>query len=320
MCPDAHPPVNRQASAEARALLELLYAVSGSHVLSGQHNTPREMSRYSDRAQQIAGAYPAIWGQDFGFAEHGDMDGINYRQGIIDEARSQHAAGSVITLMWHAARPTDEEPVTFLGSVCDGVLPESEWRDLLTSGTDTHTRWLRQVDLIAGFLKQLRDASIPVLWRPYHEMNGTWFWWGGREGSAGSAALYREIYERFVTVHRLDNLIWVWNANAPGGNAGAYTGFYPGHDVVDVLAADVYRFDFERKHHDELVALAEGRPVGLGEVGQLPTAEILDAQPQWAWFMTWTTFLTDGNSADDVRRLFARPRVLNRPAMARPAP
>lgn len=316
MASRTYPPVNRQATPEARELLELLYEVSGRRVLSGQHNTPREMSYYSDQAQQITGSYPALWGQDFGFAEDGDMDGTNYRHGIVEEAKKQHDAGSIITLMWHAVRPTEEEPVTFLGSICDGVLPEPDWRDLLTAGTQTHTRWLRQVDLIAGFLRRVRDASIPVLWRPYHEMNGSWFWWGGREGGAGYAALYRQLYERFVTVHHLDNLVWVWNANAPRDNAAGYAGFYPGHDVVDILAADVYGNDFRQSHHDELVALAEGRPVALGEVGHLPTAETLDAQPQWAWFTTWTTFLTNENSPDAVRQLYASPRVLSRPATA----
>jgi len=304
--------VNPRATREARDLLARIQDLAGDRIFSGQHNTPREMSFYSDQAAEITGRYPAVWGQDFGFADDGDMDGINYRQGIVDEAKKQHSAGSIITLMWHAVRPTEEEPVTFLGSICDGILPETDWHDLLKPGTETHTRWLRQVDLIAGFLEQLRDASIPVLWRPYHEMNGNWFWWGGREGENGYAALYRQLYERFVSVHHLDNLIWVWNTNAPRGDAAPYPGFYPGHDVVDILAADVYENDYKQSHHDELVTLAEGRPIALGEVGVLPTSTILSDQPQWTWFMIWTTFLTRDNDPEAVRALFTNPRVVNR--------
>ena len=307
------PPANPRATAEAGELLELVYRISGRRVLSGQHNTPRELSLYSDQAEQMTGEYPAIWGQDFGFARSGDMDGVNYRQDVIEEAKKQHAAGSIVTLMWHAARPTEEEPVTFLGSVCDGILPESDWQDLRTVGTQIHARWLRQVDVIAGLLAQLQILSIPVLWRPYHEMNGSWFWWGGRKGDTGSAALYRQLYDRLVNVHHLDNLVWVWNANAPRIDTMVYDGVYPGHDVVDILAADVYENDFRQSHHDDLVSLAEGRPVALGEVGRLPTAEILDAQPQWAWFMTWTKHLNTENNTTDVRKLFSSPRVLNRP-------
>ena len=260
----------------------------------------------------MTGSYPALWGQDFGFSEAGDMDGINFRQDVIDEAKKQYAAGSTVTIMWHAVRPTENEPVTFLGSICNGMLPQAEWDALLTEGTDIHARWIAQVDVIAALLTQLRDADIPVLWRPYHEMNGSWFWWGGREGARGYAALYRQLYERFVSVHHLDNLIWVWNANAPRSDAAAYAGFYPGHDVVDILAADVYANDYRQSHHDELLELADGRPIALGEVGVLPTPEALENQRQWAWFMTWTTFLTQENDADEVRRLFASPRVLHR--------
>lgn len=306
------PPVNPSATPAARELLERISSVSGSRILSGQHNTPRELSFYSDQAREITGSHLAIWGQDFGFSEDGDMDGINFRQAVIDEAKKQYAAGSIITLMWHAVRPTEEEPVTFAGSICNGMLDQADWDDLLTDGTEIHTRWVRQVDTIAAFLTQLRDADIPVLWRPYHELNGDWFWWGGREGSRGYAALYRQLYERFVSVHHLDNLVWVWNTNAPRGDAAPYAGFYPGHDVVDILAADVYANDYRQSHHDGLLALAEGRPIALGEVGVLPTTEILDRQPQWAWFMTWTTFLTKENDPDAVRRLFADPRMLHR--------
>ena len=53
------------------------------------------------------------------------------------------------------------------------------------------------------------------------------------------AALYRQSYERFVSAHHLDNLVWVWNTNAPRADAAVYAGFYPGHDNVDILAADV---------------------------------------------------------------------------------
>lgn len=307
-------PVNPDATAEAAALLEQIHTTSGVRVLSGQHNTPRELSRYTDQAREITGHYPAIWGQDFGFARAGDMDGIDCRQAVVEEAIRQHSAGSIVTLMWHAARPTGEEPVTFLENICAGPLGESDWHDLLTPGAEIHLRWTRQVDVIAELLTQLRDARVPVLWRPYHEMNGDWFWWGGRPGSRGCAALYRQLYERLVSVHHLDNLVWVWNANAPRADAVAYADVYPGHDVVDILAADVYAGDFRQSHHDDLVSLAAGRPVALGEVGHLPTAATLAAQPRWAWFMTWTTFLTAENEAADVRALFDDPHVRHRPA------
>lgn len=306
------PPVNPKSDPCARALLADLYSLQGRRVLSGQHNTPRELSFYSDQAEEIGGRYPAVWGQDFGFAADGDMDGMNFRQAVVDEAVRQHAAGSVITLMWHAQRPTEDGPATFTGSICAGPLGEDDWSEMLTPGTEVHGRWCRQVDEVAEFLAQLHDANVPVLWRPYHEMNGNWFWWGGRPGEGGYAELYRMLYDRLTILHGLDNLVWVFNPNARRDNAMPYEDYYPGHAVVDVLAADVYGNAYGQDSYGELLALAEGRPIALGEVGVMPTPEILAAQPMWCWFMTWTTFLTEANTPDAVRRLFSDPRVLNR--------
>jgi len=132
---------------------------------------------------------------------------------MIAEVERQYRNGAVIALTWHAVRPTDDEPVTFRDSV-QGHLTDFEWHELLTPGTDLYKRWAEQVDVIAGYLQQLQEAGVPVLFRAYHEMNGNWF--GGQAPAvSGSAALYRQIYDRFVHVHHLNNLIWVWNVNSP---------------------------------------------------------------------------------------------------------
>jgi mannan endo-1,4-beta-mannosidase len=118
------------------------------------------------------------------------------------------------------------------------------------------------------------------------------------------------MYDRYVNHHKLNNLLWVWNPNAPRGNAGPYQDYFPGLDVVDILAADVYRNDYKQSHHDDLLKLGQGKPIALGECGGLPTPEILDQQPQWAWFMCWSGFLYNKNKSEDVRRLYNDPRVL----------
>ncbi len=82
------------------------------------------------------------------------------------------------------------------------------------------------------------------------------------------------MYDRYVNHHHLDNLIWVWNTNAPrdreNDEAYAYELYFPGLEYVDVLAADVYHNDYRQEHHDQLVELAEGKVISLGEVGELP--------------------------------------------------
>lgn len=302
--------VNASASPEAKELYDYLQNLTGKYILSGQHNTPAHRSFYSNQAAGIAGSYPAIWGQDFGFTLD-DMDGIIYRQNVIDEAIKQHQEGSIITLMWHSVRPIEEEPGTFKDSVC-GKLTDDEWIDLVTPGSDIYMRWRRQVDVIADFLKQLQDLGIPVLWRPYHEMNGEWFWWGKRTGPTGYSALWKQLYDRLTRVHKLNNLVWVWNANSPGDGVLPYEDCFPGIDSVDVLACDIYRNEYEPRYYEDLLTLSQGKPIALGEVGIVPSPEVIESQPLWAWFMVWTDFLTRENPSNSIEQLYKNPRVRSR--------
>ena len=279
-------PVIPHPSPEAVALLQYLYTISGKRTLSGQHCMPLAGSTRLAGVQKHTTHYPAVFGQDFGFSEPGTWDGINFRQQIVDEAIRRHTEGFIITLMWHAVHPADDEPVDFHKSI-QKEITAAQWTDLLMSGTVLHERWKSQVDVIAWFLKQLRNAAVPVLWRPYHEMNGGWFWWGRKGGENGYAALYRMLFDRFVNFHGLNNLLWVFNANEVCEGVDGYDVYYPGDDVVDVLATDVYHNGFAREDYEQLLAVAGDKPIALGEVGMPPTSDILRAQPRWTWFMLW---------------------------------
>jgi mannan endo-1,4-beta-mannosidase len=309
----AAPPVNPHASPEARALLDYLYSISGHYILTGQHNYPNTIANWTDRAYDLTGKYPAVYGQDFGFQGGADKDSTLARPALVAEAMRQYRNGAIVTFTWHAVRPTDDEPVTFHDSV-QGHLSDFEWREVLTPGTTLYKRWCAQVDVIAGYLKQMRDAHIPVLWRSYHEVNGDWFWWGGRKGKDGSAALYRQLFDRFVNYHHLDNLVWVWNVNSPGTGGrgpGPYVDYFPGLEYADVLSVDIYG-DFKQSYYDDLLALSGGKPVALGEVGGLPSPATLSAQPKYTWFMTWSEFIEMSNSLDAARAVYNDPHALNR--------
>jgi mannan endo-1,4-beta-mannosidase len=86
-------PVNPDASPETRALLAYITQIGGTHILSGQHNFPGTLSRFTERVNELTGTYPAVWGQDFGFSA-GGTDGIGNRPAIIAEAKKQHAEPS----------------------------------------------------------------------------------------------------------------------------------------------------------------------------------------------------------------------------------
>ncbi len=291
------PPVTPNASPEAVALLKYIQSLSGRRTLTGQHNYPATKDTSTQEAARLWGKVPSVYGQDFGFAAPGDKDAVAARPDLIAECKRQYELGSIITLCWHAVPPTADEPVTFqprreapptnrLASV-QGKLTDAQWNDVLTPGTELHQRWCAQVDVIAEFLKQLQAARVPVLWRPYHEMNGDWFWWGGRRGERGTAVLYRQIFDRLVNHHKLNNLVWVWSVDRPGNAQRQFADYFPGTNYFDVASLDVYGSDFRQSYYDDLLKLAAGRPIALAEVGPAPTLAVLEKQPQWAWWMTW---------------------------------
>jgi mannan endo-1,4-beta-mannosidase len=333
-------PVNPSASKEAVALLDFLYSIKGKYILSGEHNFVSSGSKYNEKVKEITGKYPVVWGSDFSFCITGDnaseyhhcgpmnlvdpVDSFAYlnlsqdtlRSRMIKEAIRQWNNGHIITLMWHQCFPADGD--TCVGSsiwAMENRPDQKIWDSLTTDGTALNMAWKKQADGVAKYLKILCDAHVPVLWRPYHEMNGVWFWWCNHKGENGFKKLWIMMYNYYTKEHNLNNLLWVWDSNAPRNNSGdeafSYDQFYPGNEYVDVLAADIYQRDFKQSHHDELVKLGNGKPISIGEVGELPNDSMLIAQPDWEWFMVWGYFINmRNNKTDDVRALYNSPRVL----------
>ena len=311
---------NPNATPEAQALLEFLNSISGEYILSGQHNYPNTKNRNTEFAAEFIGKTPVVFSTDFGFAKAGDKDSYLARNDIVNEAIKQHKAGAIVTIMWHAVPPTADEPIVFqqvpgtvspdsLASV-QGQLLDQQYKDLLTPGTEIYKHWCAQVDTIARYLKKLQDAHVPVLWRPYHEMNGNWFWWGGRRGKTGTAALYRQLYDRFVEYHKLNNLIWVWSVDKPAIPEREFSYYYPGNKYLDILSLDVYGSDFNQTYYDSLINLSKGKVIALAEVGNPPTNAVLKSQPLWAYYVTWAGMVRNtlekqyDKLADDSRILW----------------
>ncbi|MGH2648148.1 MAG: glycosyl hydrolase [Ginsengibacter sp.] len=291
-------PVTKNASPEAKALLKFFYSISGEYILTGQHNYPNVHNRNTEFAAEYIGKTPVVYSTDWGFAFDGNTDSYLARQDIVNEAIRQNKLGAIITLCWHAVPPTADYPVTFqplpgadstkLHSV-QGHLLDQQFKDVLTPGTALYKHWCEKVDSIAVYLKKLRDAHVHVVWRPYHEMNGEWFWWGGRgiQDTYSTVRLYRQLFDRLVNYHKLNNLIWMWNVDRPSTPARKFTNFYVGNNYFDIASLDVYGSDFNQNYYDSLLALAKGKPIALGEVGNPPTPSVLKRQPKWTYYVIW---------------------------------
>lgn len=301
-------PVNPNTTPEARKLLSYIYSIKGKHIITGQHNYPHIPNKHLDSVKAITGKEPGLWGADFIWSGTNDVG-----QAIVDQAIKRYKQGYLICLMWHQGRPTDNPPYGWKESVQAKLTP-AQWKELTTPNTELNKRWLAQVDQIAVWLKKLQDAKVPVLWRPYHEMNGVWFWWGDKKGPDGISKLWKMMYDRYTNYHKLNNLIWVWGANGPRDlpedQAYSYKYYYPGAKYVDILGTDIYNADYEQKDYNELLQLAKGKPIALTEVGELPKPEILKAQPEWVWFMVWGDWLWTHNTKELVKGNYARPQAL----------
>ena len=140
------------------------------------------------------------------------------------------------------------------------------------------------MDAIAKELLILQAANIPVIWRPLHEADGGWFWWGAY-GPESCKTLYRLMFDRYTKIHKLRNLIWLWNSVTPS--------WYPGADVVDILGYDSYPAIGDHgpvdTQYQELIALGnDTKMVTLPEVGNIPDPTLLKLyHADWSYFVTW---------------------------------
>jgi mannan endo-1,4-beta-mannosidase len=297
---------------ERTAVLNYLRTASGEFTVTGQHNREpnAEPARWSGKVHDITGKYPGLWGGDLSFHT------LAGRRALIDEAQRQWADGSLVTLMWHQCPPTNPEPCGW--DTPDGVwarLTDAQWTETLTAGTALHSALIAQWDAVLPLLRELREAGVVVLWRPLHEINDSWPWWGGRPGPDGSARLWRLMHDHF-TAAGLDNLIWVWNVSDrdPAGIAP----FDPGPAYSDVASMDIWQSDYPRdSDYRTMLELAGDRPIALGEVERVPSPAVLAAQPRWVWFMVWAEALVENNSEDEVKTTYYAPRLRNRDTLGR---
>ncbi len=177
-CPESKPShvraANVHASAEASRVLDYFNALpkrNNRRVVSGQHcgrgkEVETEYQKHVVQLHRTTGHWIAMAGTDYGRGRNDTTvpDTAAANRVLINHWQS----GGLVTVTWHAANPWTG------GTAWDrkaGTLI-----DLVSSASDVHAVWMRQLDRVATARAELRDARIVVLWRPLHEMNGGWFW------------------------------------------------------------------------------------------------------------------------------------------------
>ena len=294
-------PVEMLSARESKErLLEYLHEEQGKHILAGQMDTA-----WNDNIDPVSrvfndtGKYPAIKGFDFLNVRDPENGGGGSKQ---TDAAIQWWCNSpvkgkngIVTFCWHWRMPPpgrldrsgrDTYRPGFIIPMKDGELDRDD---------SLFTLIQEDLDIVAAELAKLRDAGVPVLWRPLHEASNSanhppWFWWGANVDSY--KALWAYMYDYYTNEKGLDNLIWVWN-----GQNGKW---YPDMDTVDIAGYDAYESNrdnfayvpnYQNTWHyyfTQTQAWAPGKLIALTENGAIPDPQaLISTGSAWSWFMTW---------------------------------
>ena len=279
-------------SPAAQAVYEYICGLPGKGILAGQQEIPHPDLADADELvylQQTTGKLPAVLGLDY----------IHY-PGVTQRAVGWWKRGGLPSICWHWGAPTKGE----------GYPASKETVDIeaaLSPGTELNRVLMADLDRTAVELARLRDAGVPVLWRPLHESNGGWFWWG-KAGPKPFRRLWKLMHDHFTRTHQLDNLIWVC-----GFTAKPKAAWYPGDAYVDIAGADNYATGPQRTMYEKLVRIVgPGRPVAYHECGPIPDPDALQAgNVNWVWFLTWhTKHIREQNKPEYLRKVYHHPYVI----------
>jgi mannan endo-1,4-beta-mannosidase len=290
-----------------QTVLTYLRTITGNSIVSGQHNKEPATApgQYTQQVKDVTGQYPGLWGGDLMF----NATDVANRQRVIDQAKTEWANGSLTTLTWHVCPPTGGSSCPFEGGVKSNIT-NAQFSQIITSGSALNNAWKRRLDEVVPYLQQLKNAGVPVLFRPLHEMNESWNWWGNRPGANGSARLYQITRDYLAGTKGLDNLIWVWNVQ--DNPAGGWNAYYPGHQYVDVVSLDVwYKNHPSAADYQQMQSISGTKPMALAEMGKVPNSTLLNSQTRWAWFMMWSEQLRGNNTNAEIQAAYFHPRVLN---------
>lgn len=282
--------INRAATPEAVKLYEFLYKMYGTKCITGQMESVGRYPDYEmDYLMEKTGKLPAIRGLDF---MANDFDGVAKR------AIEWHNKGGIVTICWHTGPDFASE---YLHCKEDDL----DWTDVFVPGSENYNKLIENMDRAVPALKKIQEAHVPVLWRPFHEFDGGWFWWT-RGGNENFLKLWRLMYDRYTIVHHLNNLIWVYGFSERNQDR---TDWYPGDEYVDIAGPDSYKNSNNDKLYDEVKAVCpKDMILTLHECGTIPTKEELNHEGRvWSFFMTWHTnfLMTDEyNTVAHVQEIY----------------
>lgn len=303
-------PSNPNAQPCVRSMLAYLGQLAGTGILTGQHTKTRGLEELH-HIRSVTGREPALLGfellsysPNINYLDTDDecMEEVAGNYGTLRQAWEWASRKGVLTFTWHWFSPLGGRSKSFFARETDFDATRA-----LEEGTPENRALLQDMDMMAALLRPFCEAGVPILWRPFHEGDGDWFWWGAK-GPETVRGLWRLMYDRYTRLHGLNNLIWVWNSPVPA--------CYPGDDVVDIISRDMYPPAHEHTAQTEKLdtlrlITPQNRITLIGETGTIPSIEALAAEKSgWVSYMTWCgEFCTseDYTTSDELRRMYSHP-------------
>ncbi len=279
------------ANEQTQRVYDYLCSCFGKYIISGQQestcmDSPDHEMQY---ILQTTGKLPAIRGLDY---IHDDFEGVNKR------AVKWWNDGGLVTICWHTGING--------GGYNEAKEDIPDFDRLLTEGTHENEAMLVHWDKAANALADLRDAGVTVLWRPFHEFDGGWFWWG-KGGGNNFIRLWKMMYDRYTKKFGLDNLIWVL-----GYSGDVRDGWYPGDDYCDIIGSDTYDGSVHLKAWNRLQKITESNKLpAFHECGNVPAVSDFERDGcLWSWFMIWHTEYLKYNDIDNLKKVYNSDRVI----------
>lgn len=243
--------VDKNATAETVALFYNLkklaktkFAIGQQDAFNGFYNNGS--SSESD-IKKTTGYDPALLGSDFMFItdknNNGQADNWFYQQEIIitDDVKEAYAKGMINTFSWHIREPNKED--SFYAADMTTEQKATAFKSILPGGVN-NTWYKTKLDKVASVVSNLKGSKgelIPIIFRPFHEFDGSWFWWGADFCSAEDyKAVYQFTVEYLRDTKGVHNILYAFSPDNSYATSTNYLSRYPGDAYVDVLGMDNY--------------------------------------------------------------------------------
>lgn len=236
-------PIDKKATKETVALYKNLFKLRDKGYMFGHQDALAYGVewKYEDGrsdVKDVTGDYPAVYGWDLGGIENNaekQIDGIPFTR-QTDFVRQVYDRGGVNTFSWHADNPLSGK------NAWDN--PQGTVASILPGGSQ-HEKFKGWMDNAAAYLLTLKGSDgklIPVLYRPYHEFTGNWFWWCKNTTTPEQFKALWKFTVQYFEKKGIHNLIYVYNTSDSNVQTEAdFMEYYPGDEWVDMVSFDIYQ-------------------------------------------------------------------------------